>query len=264
MNKSAETVVRCHELVKNFEQGETSVEVLSSVNLDVAVGESVAVVGASGSGKSTLLHLLAGLDDPTSGLGEVNGVNPAAIGQRARGDLRNKVLGFIYQFHHLLGDFTAEENVAMPLLIRKHPASDAMLRARRVLERVGRENRFRHRPAQLSGGERQRIALARTLMEESPVVLMDEPFSSLDAITRNQLQELAFELLSSRTVLMVTHDPFEALRLAKKIHIIQTGKNDAQNPIIPPGTPLRDPTDPSLRETYQTIMSHLSQRPSKV
>ena len=222
MNKSAETVVRCHELVKNFEQGETSVEVLSSVNLDVAVGESVAVVGASGSGKSTLLHLLAGLDDPTAGLVEVNGVNPAAIGQRARGDLRNKVLGFIYQFHHLLGDFTAEENVAMPLLIRKHPASDAMLRARRLLERVGLENRFRHRPAQLSGGERQRAAVARALVTHPACVLADEPTGNLDRRSATAVQSLLIELNHEYGISLVvaTHDPDLAHRLQRSVRLV--------------------------------------------
>ena len=222
MNESAETVVRCHELVKNFEQGETSVEVLSSVNLDVAVGESVAVVGASGSGKSTLLHLLAGLDDPTAGLVEVNGVNPAAIGQRARGDLRNKVLGFIYQFHHLLGDFTAEENVAMPLLIRNHPASDAMLRARRLLERVGLENRFRHRPAQLSGGERQRAAVARALVTHPACVLADEPTGNLDRRSATAVQSLLIELNHEYGISLVvaTHDPDLAHRLQRSVRLV--------------------------------------------
>ncbi|MEE2803462.1 MAG: ATP-binding cassette domain-containing protein [Pseudomonadota bacterium] len=222
MNKSAETVVRCHELVKNFEQGETSVEVLSSVNLDVAVGESVAVVGASGSGKSTLLHLLAGLDDPTAGLVEVNGVNPAAIGQRARGDLRNKVLGFIYQFHHLLGDFTAEENVAMPLLIRNHPVADAMLRARRLLERVGLENRFRHRPAQLSGGERQRAAVARALVTHPACVLADEPTGNLDRRSATAVQSLLIELNHEYGISLVvaTHDPDLAHRLQRSVRLV--------------------------------------------
>lgn len=222
MNKSAETVVRCHELVKNFEQGETSVEVLSSVNLDVAVGESVAVVGASGSGKSTLLHLLAGLDDPTAGLVEVNGVNPAAIGQRARGDLRNKVLGFIYQFHHLLGDFTAEENVAMPLLIRNHPVADAMLRARRLLERVGLENRFRHRPAQLSGGERQRAAVARALVTHPACVLADEPTGNLDRRSAAAVQSLLIELNHEYGISLVvaTHDPDLAHRLQRSVRLV--------------------------------------------
>ncbi len=222
MNKSAEAVVRCHELVKNFEQGETSVEVLSSVNLDVAVGESVAVVGASGSGKSTLLHLLAGLDDPTAGLVEVNGVNPAAIGQRARGDLRNKVLGFIYQFHHLLGDFTAEENVAMPLLIRNHPVADAMLRARRLLERVGLENRFRHRPAQLSGGERQRAAVARALVTHPACVLADEPTGNLDRRSAAAVQSLLIELNHEYGISLVvaTHDPNLAHRLQRSVRLV--------------------------------------------
>ena len=256
-------IIECRSLCFSYVEGDNQTSILNNLRLDVKPAESIAILGPSGCGKSTLLNLIAGLDKPSSGDVLINNSNITKLSEQDRTELRAETFGFIYQFHHLLGDFTAEENVAMPLLIRNHPVADAMLRARRLLERVGLENRFRHRPAQLSGGERQRIALARTLMEESPVVLMDEPFSSLDAITRNQLQELAFELLSSRTVLMVTHDPFEALRLAKKIHIIQTGKNDTQKPIIPPGTPLRDPTDPLLRATYQTMMSLLSRRPSK-
>ena len=188
----------------------------------MAVGESVAVVGASGSGKSTLLHLLAGLDDPTAGLVEVNGVNPAAIGQRARGDLRNKVLGFIYQFHHLLGDFTAEENVAMPLLIRNHPVADAMLRARRLLERVGLENRFRHRPAQLSGGERQRAAVARALVTHPACVLADEPTGNLDRRSATAVQSLLIELNHEYGISLVvaTHDPNLAHRLQRSVRLV--------------------------------------------
>lgn len=238
--------------VRNMQLGWNARVLVEGLSFEASANSWTCLLGESGVGKTTLLRTIAHL---------IPAFRTTQITSSTEENLEGKI-AYMAQQDLLLPWLTAIENVVLGKRLRGEFPD--LKKAASLLERTGITDRNSALPSEMSGGERQRAALARTLMEDSPVVLMDEPFSSLDAITRNQLQELAFDLLSSRTVLMVTHDPFEALRLAKKIHIIQTGKNDAQNPIIPPGTPLRDPTDPSLRETYQTIMSHLSQRPSKV
>lgn len=206
------------------------------------------LLGESGVGKSTLLRTIADLVP----------IHPGAIvaGSDGKG-LRGRI-AYMAQQDLLLPWLTATENVALGARLRGEISDLAKVVG--LLERTGIAGRADARVNEMSGGERQRVALARTLMEERPVVLMDEPFSALDAITRTQLQNLAFELLETRTVLMVTHDPFEALRLGQHIHIIRAGQNADHLPITPPGTPLRDPTDPSLRDTYHTIMYALSHR----
>lgn len=208
-------VIDCRHLAKTYAQDLVPVEVLTDVNLQVMPGEKLAIVGASGSGKSTLLHLLGGLDIPTNGHVKINGRNMGELSDANRGRLRNEALGFIYQFHHLLPEFTALENVAMPLLIRGFNADKAAYKAEVLLERVGLSARMSHKPSELSGGERQRVAIARALITEPKVVLADEPTGNLDRKTADQVLELMMRLNKGMytSLLVVTHDTLLASKM---------------------------------------------------
>ncbi|MFL6549468.1 MAG: lipoprotein-releasing ABC transporter ATP-binding protein LolD [Povalibacter sp.] len=215
----ATAVLHCDALHKHFQQGDTRVEVLKGVELSVASGERLAIVGASGSGKTTLLQLLGGLDLPSEGTVTIMGQAVNALNDAARGELRNKALGFVYQFHHLLPEFTALENVAMPLLIRRTPIDEARERAHQLLTRVGLASRVEHRPGQLSGGERQRAAVARALVTRPPVVLADEPTGNLDGANAQQVFELMLELNRElgTALVIVTHAPELAAKLQRTL-----------------------------------------------
>lgn len=207
-DESADGVLVCRSIVRQFREGDSMLEVLSGVDLTVRESERIAIIGASGSGKTTLLQIMGGLDDPTSGEVLVNGQAIANIDEKEKSALRNQFIGFVYQFHHLLPEFTAKENVAMPLLIRRLRKDEAMLKAADLLSRVGLGDRLDHKPGELSGGERQRAAVARALITSPKLVLADEPTGNLDAGNGEHVLQLMLELNQelNTSLVIVTHD----------------------------------------------------------
>lgn len=223
-NPTQQAVIKCQQLSKHFKDVDHDITVFENLDFQVNSGESVAIMGASGSGKSTLLHLLGGLDTPTSGQVSVCGHNMATLSNKKRGLVRNKHLGFVYQFHHLLPEFTALENVMMPLLIARMNKTDAKQKATDILIQVGLGERLSHRPGQLSGGERQRAAIARALVTEPDCILADEPTGNLDEDTALAVMQLFIDLnqLHKTALIVVTHDR-QMARLMQKTYLLKHG-----------------------------------------
>ena len=219
MNDTNGAVLECRNIARRFSEGDSVLEVLSGVNLRIAPAERVAIIGTSGSGKTTLLQILGGLDDPDDGEVFVGGEAMHGRNETSRGELRNRYIGFVYQFHHLLPEFTAEENVAMPLLIRRMPKAEALQQAGALLARVGLGERLTHKPGQLSGGERQRAAVARALITKPKLVLADEPTGNLDAGNGEHVLSLMLELNRelNTSLVIVTHDHSIAARMDRTV-----------------------------------------------
>lgn len=219
MNK--QVILQTRDLRKSFLQGDTEIQVLQGINLEVVSGDTLAIVGSSGSGKSTLLHLLGALDSPTSGEVTINGQAVTPLSETARGDLRNASLGFVYQLHHLLPEFTAQENVSMPLRIRGVKAAEANRQGGELLERVGLGHRMTHKPGEMSGGERQRAAIARALVTRPKCLLADEPTGNLDEHTADRVFDLMLELNREigTSLVMVTHNLELARRMQRQMEL---------------------------------------------
>ena len=217
-------VLDCRNVVRRFNEGASTLEVLRGVNLTVQPSERVAIIGASGSGKTTLLQIMGGLDDPNEGEVLIDGERMQGNDEAAKGDLRNRCIGFVYQFHHLLPEFTAEENVAMPLLIRREAKAVALAQARELLGRVGLGERLTHKPGELSGGERQRAAVARALITRPQLVLADEPTGNLDSGNGEHVLKLMLELNEElhTSLVIVTHDHSIARRM-DRILVLENG-----------------------------------------
>ena len=225
MTDTTPEVLSCRSVVRRFEEGDSVLEVLKGVDLVVSPAERLAIIGASGSGKTTLLQIMGGLDDPNEGEVRVDGQAMHGGDEKAKGDLRNRYIGFVYQFHHLLPEFTAEENVAMPLLIRREPKAEALDKARELLARVGLGERLTHKPGELSGGERQRAAVARALITRPQLVLADEPTGNLDAGNGEHVLSLMLELNQElrTSLVIVTHDHSIADRM-DRVLVLEDGR----------------------------------------
>lgn len=221
MNETNAPILIARGVHKTFREGAIAVDVLKGIDFQVGQGELVSIVGTSGSGKTTLLHILGGLAEPTSGSVQIDQKDVNLLSQKARGQLRNHALGFVYQFHHLLAEFSAQENVAMPLLIRRTDPGEAMERAAETLARVGLGDRLRHRPAELSGGERQRAALARAMVAKPRCIMADEPTGNLDARTAGSIHDLLVELNEAMgtSLIVVTHDTRLARRMGRMVSL---------------------------------------------